>query len=527
MSEKKEKLVSASTVRQHCTAEDCWVVVDGKVWDISSFLPEHPGGAEVILTHAGCDATSTYNSIHAPALLFNTLGPSKLIGHIDTTTISSIPADEWIKPPPSKSAELLLSEKPPLETLISSHDFETVASKTLSAKAWAFYSSAATDCVTHRANKEYFDRIWFRPRVLRNMAGPVNMRTTILEERKCRGKQEDVDMPDVSMSAPFFCAPAAMARLVHDSGEMGIAKGCAEKGVVQCISTNASFPASEICGTVSPDHPFLFQLYVNKDRSATSKLLKSFPKSIKAILVTVDAATPGKREADERVRSDESLMTPMSGARAVNDKKGGALGRIMGNYIDPGLNWEDLKWLRKETRLPIVVKGVMSVEDAVMCAETGVEGVVISNHGGRNLDTSPPSLRVLLQLHLTRPDVFGKLDVYLDGGIRRGTDVLKALCLGAKAVGIGRPFLYNLNYGSEGVAHLIDILKDELEVAMKLIGITDLSQAGPQYLDLGESIRGLISLTSENPPDRRTREGKIGVKHRFREKRSEKNGRSN
>jgi L-lactate dehydrogenase (cytochrome) len=468
----KETLISAATVRKHCTAADCWIVVDGNVWDVSAFLAEHPGGVDVILNHAGRDASQAYNSIHAPSLLLETLGQERLVGTLDRASISN--SADWILPPPSLQPP---TQKPPLETLISSHDFETVASTTLSAKAWAFYSSAATDCVTHRANIAYFERIWFRPRVLRNVALDVDTRTTMVG--------------GVESSVPFFCAPAAMARLVHSEGEKGIARACARRGVVQCISTNASFPAGEITAAVSPDHPFFFQLYVNKDREQTSKLLRSLPAAIRAIFVTVDAAVPGKREADERVRSDESLYTPMSGAKAKNDKKGGALGRIMGNYIDPALDWEDLKWLRKETDLPIVVKGIMSVEDAVMCAEAGVQGIVLSNHGGRNLDTAPPTLRTLLQLHCRRPDVFDTLDVYLDGGIRRGTDILKALCLGAKAVGIGRPFLYALNYGEEGVEHLIEIMADELQTAMKLVGLTDLKNAGPEYLDLGEVEAGL------------------------------------
>lgn len=256
------------------------------------------------------------------------------------------------------------------------------------------------------------------------------------------------------------------------------------------ISSNASFPANEICAAAS-SHPFFFQLYVNRDRAATARLLSTLPSSIKAIFVTVDAAIAGKREADERVRADESLSSPISGAKAVNDKKGGALGRIMASYIDPGLCWEDLRWLRSVTQLPIVVKGVMSVEDAVMCAEAGVDGILISNHGGRNLDTSPPALRTLLQLRLSHPEVFGKLEIYLDGGVRRGTDVLKALCLGAKAVGMGRPFLYALNYGEEGVKHFIDIMKDEMQTAMKLTGMTNVSQASLEYLDLGEVEAGL------------------------------------
>ncbi|KAF2184305.1 glycolate oxidase [Zopfia rhizophila CBS 207.26] len=466
----KEKLISVETVREHSRAEDCWLVVDGKVWDFTDFLPEHPGGPSIILRYAGRDATQPYNEIHSPSLISDSLSQSKLIGTLDASTITS----DWLKLPPKSTPELQLDQKPPLHTLISSHDLEEVASRTISKKAWAFYSSAATDCITHRANCETFDRIWWRPRVLRNVQSACT-KTRIL---------------GVESSVPFFCAPAAMARLVDGEGEKGIARACAKAGVLQCISTNASFPASEICASV-PSHPFFFQLYVNKDRTQTDRLLKSLPSTIRAIFVTVDAPIAGKREADERVRADESLSTPMSGAKAKNDKKGGALGRIMGGYIDPGLCWEDMKWLRSITSLPIVVKGIMSVEDAVMCAEAGIDGIVISNHGGRNLDGAPPSLRTLLQLRLARPEIFRKMEVYLDGGIRRGTDVLKAVCLGATAVGIGRPILYALNYGEEGVSHFIEIIRDELEVAMKLVGITNLGQTSLECLDLGEVETGL------------------------------------
>lgn len=172
--------------------------------------------------------------------------------------------------------------------------------------------------------------------------------------------------------------------------------------------------------------------------------------------MTVDAPVPGKREADERVRADEGLSAPMTGAKAINDKKGGGLGRIMGSYIDASLTWDDLRWLRSVTDLPIILKGVQSAADARLAAQAGVQGIVLSNHGGRSLDTAPPSVLILLELQKCTPEVFDKLEVYVDGGIRRGTDILKCLCLGATAVGMGRHFLYALNYGREGVEHFID-----------------------------------------------------------------------
>lgn len=208
----------------------------------------------------------------------------------------------------------------------------------------------------------------------------------------------------------------------------------------------------------APSHPFFFQLYVNKDRAKTEALLTHLRslKTVTAIFVTVDAPVAGKREADERVRADESLNTPMGGAKAGNDKKGGGLGRIMGSYVDPSLSWDDLAWLRRHWHGPIVLKGVQGAADAKRAMQEGLQGIVLSNHGGRSLDTSPPAILILLELQRCCPEVFDHMEVYVDGGIRRGTDVLKALCLGATAVGIGRSFLYALNYGQEGVQHLVD-----------------------------------------------------------------------
>ncbi|KAI9871141.1 MAG: hypothetical protein M1830_003277 [Pleopsidium flavum] len=286
-----------------------------------------------------------------------------------------------------------------------------------------------------------FDRIWFRPRVMRNVRD-VDTGTRLLS---------------VESGIPVFVSPAALAKLVHPEGEKAIARGCLEKGIIQCVSTNASYPIEEILAS-APSHPFFFQLYVNKDRAKTEALLAQLRslKNIAVIFVTVDAPVAGKREADERVRADETLSTPMSGSKAVNDKRGGGLGRIMGSYIDASLSWDDLAWLRRHWDGPMVLKGVQGAADAQRAMHEGLQGVVLSNHGGRSLDTSPPAILILLELQRCCPEVFERMEVYVDGGVRRGTDVLKALCLGATAVGIGRSFLYALNYGQDGVEHMID-----------------------------------------------------------------------
>ncbi|KAI4656644.1 uncharacterized protein J4E78_006534 [Alternaria triticimaculans] len=467
-----DRAVSVEEIKKHASEHDCWIVVDDVIWDITEFIPSHPGGDEIITKHAGLDASLAYNSVHSPTLISKTLAPGKRIGKVSSSTSSY----DLLKPPPTESAQpaLSIASKPPLTSLINSYDFEAVAEKVLGKKAWAFYSSGATNLVTRDANKSMFDRIWFRPRLLRNIRH-VDTRTKMLGQ---------------SVELPFFVSPAAMARLAHPEGERALARGCEGRGVAQCISTNASFTMQEITGSVKKDSiPFFFQLYVNKDRKASEALLKDAEKNgIKGVWFTIDGPVQGKREGDERVKVESATFAKaaISGAAATNDKKGGGLGRTMGTYIDDTFNWDDIAWLRKATKLPIVAKGVQTVDDAMLAVKYGLDGIVITNHGGRNLDTSPPSLLTLLEIRRHAPEVFSSLEVYLDCGIRRGTDIVKALCLGAKAVGMGRPFLYSLTYGQEGVEHFIDIMKDELETTMRLLGITSLEQCHPRYLNLGD-----------------------------------------
>jgi L-lactate dehydrogenase (cytochrome) len=256
-----------------------------------------------------------------------------------------------------------------------------------------------------------------------------------------------------------------MAKLVHPEGEKELGRGLKASGVPQCVSVSASFPLADILAahasheTETPyDVPVFFQLYVDKNRANSERLLRDAQaRGVKALFLTIDAPIPGKREADERVRSDESLSSPISGATAKNDSKGGALGRIMGSYIDASVNWDDIAWLRRTVPgLPIVLKGVQTWMDAVKAMEHGVEAIDISNHGGRSLDTAPATILVLLELQKNCPEVFDHMEVFVDGGITRGTDIFKALCLGAKAVGIGRGLLYALNYGHEGVERYIE-----------------------------------------------------------------------
>lgn len=351
-------------------------------------------------------------------------------------------------------SELTSKDKPKLESLISTHDFESVASRTFSPKAWAFVSSAATDLHTKTRNASAYASIGLRPRALRNVAR-VDIRAAMLGNL---------------MSAPIFCSPTAMANLVHGEGEKDIGRACKASGIAQCISTSASCPLQDIVKAIGEysvsssssaapyQVPLFFQLYVDKVRDNSKKLLQQAQRSgVNGIILTIDAPVPGKREADERIPSDETIGSPLSGATARNDSKGGAIGRVMGGYIDASVSWSDIAWLRDcVPGLPIVLKGVQTYEDALLARDAGVDAIIVSNHGGRSLDTSPATILVLLEIRRNCPEVFESMEVYVDGGVTRGTDIFKALCLGAKAVGIGRGCLYSLNYGHEGVIRYID-----------------------------------------------------------------------
>ncbi|KUM63233.1 hypothetical protein ACN42_g3862 [Penicillium freii] len=450
------RLVSTEEVAHHDSPKDCWLVIENQVWDVSTFAPDHPGGAEIILRYAGRDATAAYNEVHTPSTI-KTLPPAQLIGQLDPSSIDETWRNKSTPQSPSQT-----TAKPQLNAILSTHDFEDAARDSLSRKAWAFYSSAATDLISHNSNQSFYRRIWMRPRLLRNVL-TINTHATIL---------------GASFAVPVVAAPVALARLANPVGEKGIAGACAKKSIGYCIPITASFPGEEIIASVPSHHPFFFQLYVNKDHASSEAILRRvWDLGVRTLFVTIDTPVPGKREADERVRAEQSISMPMTGTKASHDAKGGGITRTTGSFLDETLSWEDLAWLRMHWKGKLVLKGVQSVEDALMAVEAGIDGIVLSNHGGRNLDTAPPALLTLLELGRHCPHVLRETEVLVDGGICRGTDILKAICLGARGVLIGRPVMYALNYGQEGVEHLIDILASELQVAMKLVGITDLSQA--------------------------------------------------
>ena len=529
-------MLSAQEVASHNTPESCWIVVSGKVYDVTEFLSEHPGGSAILLKHAGRDATAAYEVAHGPEIIEEGLPASKKKGSVDPSTIEAHPKGETIE-----KKTVAKPKRLPLAQVINLYDFEENAKDNLSQKAWAYFSSGATDMISVDLNQKAYRQVLFRPR------GMVDVSLTtpqVIQPDPKTGSYNTMTstrLLGTPVSLPLLICPTGMARLSHPSGERSFADAAGRTGIVQVISTNASVGLSHILASKSrPDQKFFFQLYVNKDRTKTEALVQKVVETgcCVGIIVTIDAAAPGKREADERGELDVPIDSGISSATYKPDAKGGGIGRTMGTYLDPALTWADLAWLRGLVPgwMKLGVKGVQTVEDALVAYDLGCDVIWLSNHGGRALDTAPPSLYTLLELHRHHPRIFrpraqpiasrlvealsgpasvdlnkpamkripppmstaareaaiqslrayparGAPEIYIDGGVRRGTDIVKALCLGAKAVGMGRPFVYALGWEAAGVEKAIEIIRDEVETTLKLLGVTSLDQLGPHLLN--------------------------------------------
>ena len=484
--------VSVSELSKHNSESDAWIVINGTVWDVTEFAPRHPGGAEIISEYLGGDATNAYNEVHSPSVAARHLDASKNKGRLDEATVT----DEWRAAQADRhegGAAVEGGERPELDAIINMYDFEAAAKKTHSKKTWAFQMTAANDGFTRDANAEFYRRIWFRPRVLVGVKD-VSTAATVLGQR---------------FKVPIFSSPAALAKLSHPEGELAMARGLAASGTTIIACNNASYSFGEIAEVLPKGHPLFYQLYFNRDRAVTEALVRDVSRNpnLKAITVTVDLPVVGKREDDERVKIEATYRAAksMQSQNVSRDKKGSGLARATGSFIDPDLCWDDITWLKSITHVPVFVKGIQCAADARKALDYGCAGIYISNHGGRAVDTAQPSILTLLEIQANCPEVLEQMEVWIDGGVRRGTDVLKAMCLGASAVCLGRPFLYAVAYGQEGVEHAVErkfgtlyvailgvvlmtatVLRDELETAMQMVGITSLDQAHPGLLNTSE-----------------------------------------
>lgn len=319
-----------------------------------------------------------------------------------------------------------------------------------------------------RENHSAFHRIWFRPRVLVDVK-QVDFSTTML---------------GTPCSIPFYVTATALGKLGHVEGEVVLTRSAHKHKVIQMIPTLASCAFDEIVDAAQPGQTQWLQLYVNMDRAITKRIVEHAEKrGCKGLFITVDAPQLGRREKDMRMKFTDEGSNVQNG-QATDNSQGAA--RAISSFIDPSLSWEDIPWFRSITKMPIVLKGVQRVEDVVKAAEVGVQGVVLSNHGGRQLEFARSGIEILAETMpvLRQLGLDDKIEVYIDGGIRRATDILKALCLGAKGVGIGRPFLYAMSaYGQDGVDRAMQLLKDEMEMGMRLIGARSIAELNPSMVD--------------------------------------------
>jgi len=355
-------------------------------------------------------------------------------------------------PPP-----LPMPAQPVIATL---GDFEPLAKKRMTHMAYEYVAGGAGDENTLRDNQAAFDRLRLNPRVLVDVS-KLDTRVTLFDQQ---------------LEFPILLAPTAYHRIVHPEGEIATVRGAAAAGATLVASSFATTTIEAMAKAATG--PLWFQLYVNPDRGFTRELVKRAETAgCKAVCVTVDSPTTGLRHRETRARFALPPGLERANLTGLVKGSGGATrpneGSIYNVVLDPSLAWKDIEWLRGLTRMPVLIKGVVNPEDAARAAAAGI-GVVVSNHGARNLDSVPATIDALPRV---ADAVAGRVPILMDGGVRRGNDVLKAIALGATAVLVGRPYLFGLAVqGSDGVKRVVQILRREFEMSMALTGRRSLKE---------------------------------------------------
>ena len=328
-------------------------------------------------------------------------------------------------------------------------EYEPLAQARVEADAWDYYQGGSDDEVTLQANRSAFERVRLRPRVLID-ASKIDTRTTVL---------------GAPISMPIMIAPMACHVFAHPEAECATARAAGQEETLMAVSTVANRTIEEIAEVAGG--PLWFQLYTNENPRVSERLVqRADAAGYRAVILTVDTPRLGRRERDIRNQFKLEARSLLANFQeAVADEP------TFSRHVTD--TWETVDWLRTVTKLPLLLKGILTAEDALLAVERGVEGIIVSNHGGRQLDGSLAAIEALPEI---AEAVAGRCEIYLDGGVRRGTDVLKALALGARAIFIGRPILWGLAVdGQEGARHILQLLRNELEVAMGLSGCPTLA----------------------------------------------------
>ncbi|KAL0009772.1 hypothetical protein SO802_004880 [Lithocarpus litseifolius] len=336
---------------------------------------------------------------------------------------------------------------------VNVNEFQELAREALPKMYYDFYAGGAEDQYTLKENVEAFHRIMIRPRILVDVSR-IDMSTTVLGYK---------------ISAPILIAPTALHKLAHPEGEVATARAAAACKTIMVLSFTSSCTVEEVasgCNAVR-----FFQLYVYKKRDIAAVLVQRAERNgYKALVLTVDSPRLGRREADIKNKMVAPRLKNLEGLLSIeaDSDNGSNLEAYANETMDASLCWKDIEWLKSITNMPILIKGVLTGEDAIKAAEVGVAGIMVSNHGARQLDYTDATINVLEEVVHA---VGGRVPVFFDGGVRRGTDIFKALALGAQAVLIGRPVIFGLAAkGEYGVRQVIQMLKDELQLTMALSG---------------------------------------------------------
>lgn len=352
---------------------------------------------------------------------------------------------------------------------INLSDYEIIAKKKLSQMAYDYYYSGACDEITLKENCEAYGRIKLKYRVLKDVSSRDISATVLGSE----------------LSFPVMIAPTAFQGMAHPDGELATVRAASSAGTIMVLSTLSNTSVEEVAAAAKT--PVWFQLYVYKDRDATKGLIqRAEAAGCKAIVLTVDAPYLGMRERDVRnqFKLPDGLtvknMDAVGLGRMDKSPEDSGLAEYFASKLDPSLSWKDIDWVRSLTKLPVLLKGIACAEDAVLAVKHGVEGIIVSNHGGRQLDTCRATIEMLPEISEA---VHHKILILMDGGIRRGTDIIKAIALGAKAVLIGRPALWGLAAeGEKGVFNVLEILRKEFDLAMALCGCTSIGEIAQELI---------------------------------------------
>ncbi|XP_004689650.1 PREDICTED: hydroxyacid oxidase 2 [Condylura cristata] len=340
--------------------------------------------------------------------------------------------------------------------LVCVTDFQALARERLSKPSWDYIEGGAGEGITREDNIAAFKKIRLRPRYLRDVS-QVDTGTTIQGER---------------VSAPICISPTGFHRLAWPDGEMSTARAAQAADICYVTSTYASCSLEDIV-TTAPRGLRWFQLYVQPERELNRRLIQRAESlGFKALVITVDVPTLGNRRHD--IRNQLDLKSNLLLKDLQSPKERSSTPNLKMTPIDASICWDDLSWFQRLTELPVILKGILTKEDAELAVKHNVHGIIVSNHGGRQLDEVPASIDALPEVVAA---VKGKVEVYLDGGVRSGNDVLKALALGAKCVFVGRPVLWGLACkGEHGVKEVLDILKDEFRTSMALTGCRSVAE---------------------------------------------------